>query len=201
MIKTHAVWVETNVDTSARRLHTTILEMDTTLGGNRYGVWHTEMSFNRFIQNNLQFCTLQHSHALLHLVPWLAWCILHLRHYVPQYINYLLKSEVAIMLPSQLCYTAVWINSYLKRTSAIKVATTKITDDFHHERKPSCTYHKIDTFCGEQRWMKYKGARGHWQVHKECIAYTAVWQKSPLGLKQCQAAKNQACSLAIIELH
>jgi len=32
----------------------------------------------------------------------------------------------------------------------------KIMDDFHYEWKPSCAYHKIDTFCGEQRWMGHK---------------------------------------------
>jgi len=39
----------------------------------------------------------------------------------------------------------------LKRTSAIKVATMKITGDFYYEWKPSRAYHKIDTFCGEKR--------------------------------------------------
>jgi len=34
----------------------------------------------------------------------------------------------------------------LKRTSAIKIATMKITDDFHYEWKPLRAYHKIDTF-------------------------------------------------------
>jgi len=39
----------------------------------------------------------------------------------------------------------------LKRTSAIKVATMKITDDFRYEWKPSHAYHKIGIFQGEQR--------------------------------------------------
>jgi len=30
-------------------------------------------------------------------------------------------------------YAAVWINNCLKRISAIKVATMKITDDFHYD--------------------------------------------------------------------
>jgi len=34
---------------------------------------------------------------------------------------------------------------------AIKIATTKIMDDFHYEWKPSHAYHKINTFHGEQR--------------------------------------------------
>jgi len=53
-------------------------------------------------------------------------------------------------------YAAVQINYCLKRTFAIKVATT---DDFHNKWKLSCAY-KIDTFHGEQRWMGSKG--GPW---------------------------------------
>ena len=37
---------------------------------------------------------------------------------------------------------------------------------------------------------------GHWLVHEECIACTAVCQKIHLGLKQCQAVKNQAGSIS-----
>jgi len=37
--------------------------------------------------------------------------------------------------------------------SAIKITTMKITDDFSWELKPSCVYHKIDTFCGEARMI------------------------------------------------
>jgi len=38
--------------------------------------------------------------------------------------------------------------------------------------------------------------------HEECIAYTAVWQKAPLGLKRCQTAKKiKPVALAIVELH
>jgi len=37
----------------------------------------------------------------------------------------------------------------LKRTSAIKVTTMKITDDFHFEWKPFRAYHEINTFCIE----------------------------------------------------
>jgi len=59
-----------------------------------------------------------------------------------------------LVLWSWLCstrYTAVQINYCLKRTSAIKVATMKITDDFCYELKPSHAYRKINTFHGEQR--------------------------------------------------
>jgi len=57
-------------------------------------------------------------------------------------------------------------------------------------------YHKIDTFCGELRWMVHKG--GHWYVHEKCIA---VWQKAPLGLKRCQTAKIiKPIALGIVKL-
>jgi len=51
---------------------------------------------------------------------------------------YQLSSEKKTLC-CQLCsthYIAVRINNCLKRTSAIKVATMKITDDFHYEWKP-----------------------------------------------------------------
>ena len=51
----------------------------------------------------------------------------------PSYINYHLKSEISLTLHCQLCST-----HYKSRTSAIKVASMKNTDDFHYERKPSC---------------------------------------------------------------
>jgi len=44
-----------------------------------------------------------------------------------------------------------------KKTSAIKVATMKIMDNFHYKWKPLSAYHKIDTFHGEQRHKE-----GHW---------------------------------------
>jgi len=50
------------------------------------------------------------------------------------------------------------INNCSKRTSVIKVATMKNTDDFHYKRKPSHADHKIDTSLsakmdGKQRRM------------------------------------------------
>jgi len=57
-------------------------------------------------------------------------------HYTSQL--YQLSSEKK-MLHCQLCstcYTAVWINKLFKRTSAIKVVTRKITDNFHCEWYP-----------------------------------------------------------------
>jgi len=63
------------------------------------------------------------------------------------------------------CYTAVQINNCLKRISAIKITTMKITNDFSYEWKPShaYAYHKIGTFHGEERWMGHKG--GDWWMH------------------------------------
>ena len=58
----------------------------------------------------------------------------------PSYINYRLKSEVSITLCCQLCstrYTVVRIKNCSKSTSAITIATTKNTDDFRYEGKPS----------------------------------------------------------------
>jgi len=48
-------------------------------------------------------------------------------------------------------YTAVQINNCLKISSAIKVAPIKIMDDFRYRLMPSCAYHKINIFHGEQR--------------------------------------------------
>jgi len=45
-----------------------------------------------------------------------------------------------------------------KRTSAIKVATMKIMDDFHYEWKPSLAYHKFDTFVvSKDEWDTKEG--------------------------------------------
>jgi len=87
-------------------------------------------------------------------------CHIKTRHCAPQL--YQLSSEKKTLcchLSSTHC-TAVQINNCLKRTFAIKVSTMKIMDSFHYEWKPSRAYHKIDTFCHEQRWMGHKG--GHW---------------------------------------
>jgi len=46
----------------------------------------------------------------------------------------------------------------LKRTPAIKVVTMKITDDFRYKRKPSHTYHNIDTFVvSKDEWETKEG--------------------------------------------
>jgi len=79
-----------------------------------------------------------------------AYCIETIAPRTPN--TYLLSEKK--MLCYQLCsthYAAIRINNHLKRTFVIKVATM---DNFHNKWH---TYHKIDTFCGEQRWMGHKG--------------------------------------------
>ena len=68
----------------------------------------------------------------------------------PSYINYCLKSELSITLCCWLCltrYTAVRIKNCIKNTSAIEVATVKITDDFCYEGKPSHATTKLTLFA------------------------------------------------------
>jgi len=71
------------------------------------------------------------------------------------YINYPLKGR------RQLCsthYRVVRINNCLKITSAIKVATMKITDNFCYKWKPSCAYHKINIFVvSKDEWDTKEG--------------------------------------------
>jgi len=57
------------------------------------------------------------------------------------------------------CYTEVQINNCLKRTSAIKVATMKIADNFHYEHVPKPTLFVVskdewDTKEGPGKSMK-----------------------------------------------
>ena len=68
--------------------------------------------------------------------------------------SYRLKSEVSITLRCRLCstrYTAVWIKSCLKSTSAIKIATMTNTDDFRNQvcykGKPSRVITKSTLFA------------------------------------------------------
>ena len=68
----------------------------------------------------------------------------------PNFINYHLKSEVSIALRCRLCsthYTAIRIKNCLKSTSAIKIATTKNTNDFRLEGRPSHATAKSTRFA------------------------------------------------------
>jgi len=67
-------------------------------------------------------------------------------------LTYLLSEKKTLRYQTH--YAAIQISNCLKRTFVNKVATT---DDFCNKWKPSCAYHKIDTFHGEQRWMGHKG--------------------------------------------
>jgi len=72
--------------------------------------------------------------------------------------------------PCSTHYAVVWISNCLKRTSVIKV-TTK--ENFYNKFKLSRTYHKINTFRGEQRWMGHKG--GHSKPMKNALhAYSGT---------------------------
>ena len=68
----------------------------------------------------------------------------------PSYINYRLKCKVSITLLCRLCsacYTAVQIKNSLKSNSAIKIATTKNTDNFCYKRKLSHATAKSTLFA------------------------------------------------------
>ena len=78
----------------------------------------------------------------------------------PSYINCHLKSEVSIMLCCWLCsthYTTVRTRNCLTSTSAIKIATMKITDDFcyakgsHHVLSPNRHFSLSAKMNGTQR--------------------------------------------------
>jgi len=116
----------------------------------------------------------------------------------PSYINY--RLERRCFVASYVCsthYTAVQITNCLKRTSAAKVVTMKITDDFHYEWKPSRAYH---TFHDEQRWM----------VHKEDTvksiknALYCMYSGMAKSTSQAEATSNskiiKLIALAIVEL-
>jgi len=60
----------------------------------------------------------------------------------------------------QLCsthYAAVQINNCIKRTSAIKVVTMKITDNFHFEWKPSYTTKSTLFMESKDEWDTNEG--------------------------------------------
>jgi len=105
------------------------------------------------------------------------------------------------MLHCQLCsthYVAVQINNCLKRTSAIKVATMKITDDFCYEWKPSHAYHKIETFRGAMNGAQRRGLVSPWRM---LCMYSGV----AIGTSQAEATSNsekiKPVAFTIVELH
>jgi len=47
------------------------------------------------------------------------------------------------------------LNQQLFKTIKVATMTISVTNESHH-----VPYHKINSFCGEQRWMGHK--EGHW---------------------------------------
>ena len=92
----------------------------------------------------------------MHTALQKKWC------HASQLSNYHLKSEVSIHFVVS-HYTALQIKNYLKSISAIKVATMKNTDNFHHnfhhEGKPSHTTAKSTPFTvSKDEWDTKEGA-------------------------------------------
>jgi len=97
----------------------------------------------------------------------------------PTYVFIVWKEDVS--LPAMFNPLCSSTNLQLfKRPFAIKVATMKITDDFCYKWKPSRAYHKIDTFCGEQRWMDTK----------EDIGKSMKYSSMAKGTSQTEATSN-----------
>jgi len=97
------------------------------------------------------------------------------------------------------CYTAVQIDNCLKRTSAIKVATMKITDDFCYEWKPSRAFHKINFLW----WAKMNGTQRRalvspWRMH--CI-YNSTAKSTFWAEAMSNSEIIKPVAFAIIELH
>jgi len=68
----------------------------------------------------------------------------------------------------------------------------KIMDDF---RKPSCAYHKIDTFRGEQRWMEGCG-----KSMKNALYVQQYGKRHLSGWSDVEQWKNKPVALGITEL-
>jgi len=106
------------------------------------------------------------------------------------------------MLCCQLCstrYKAVRINNCLKRTSAIKVATIKITDDFHYEWSHQMPTTKSTLFVvSKDEWDPKEGPGSPWRM--DCM-YSGVAIK---GTSQDEATSNsekiKPVVLVIVEL-
>jgi len=127
--------------------------------------------------------------------PWKP----HLRCCIPQYINYRLKSGVAITLHCQLCstrYQPVQIEKYLKSNCVIKVPSMKIF--FYEEEAITCN-HWINTFFCQQKWMEHKRRElvSPWRMH---CTYCGM----PKGTSQVEVTSNsekiKCIALATVEL-
>jgi len=74
----------------------------------------------------------------------------------PSYINYCLKRKHFVSALLLAMFNPLWIKNF-KRTSAIKVTTMKVMENFW---KPSHANHRIDNFCVKQKWR-----RSPWRMH------------------------------------
>jgi len=70
----------------------------------------------------------------------------------------------------------------------------KIMDDFCYEWKPSRAYHKIDTFCGEQRWMGHKGGQAKGTSQAEVMANSEKIKPVALSYASLKASGRQFVS-------
>ena len=115
----------------------------------------------------------------------------------PSYINYRLKSEVSITLRCLLCltrYTAVRIKNCSKSTSAIKIATTKNTDNFCYEGKPSRATTKSTLFAvSKEEWDTKEDTSKSMKNALYTLWYAKRHQSGRSDVKQ---RKNQAGSLS-----
>ena len=106
----------------------------------------------------------------------------------PSYINYRLKSEVSITLCCLQCsthYTAVRIKNCSKNTSAIKIATTKKTDDFHYKGKPSHATTKSTLFAvSKDEWDTKEDTGKSMKNALYILRYAKRHQSGQSGVKQ-----------------
>ena len=116
-------------------------------------------------------------------------CTPHLNGAVrPSYINYRLKSEVSITLRCLLCSTrctAVRIKNCSKSSSAIKIATTKNTDNFRYKGKPSRATTKSPLFAVSKDEWDTKEDTGKSMKNALCVLrYTKRHQSDRSDVEQ-----------------
>jgi len=112
-------------------------------------------------------------------------------HRVPRL--YQLSSEKKT-LHCWLCSTTLYINNHLKRTSAIKVATRKITNNFHYEWKPYMLIKKSTLFTvSKDEWNTKEGTG---KSMKNALYVQWYGKKRFSYWSDIKQQKNQACSLS-----
>jgi len=111
----------------------------------------------------------------------------------------IVKKDTSLPVMFNPLYSSTNLND-LKRTSAIKVATIKIMDNFHYKWKPSHAYHKIDTFAVSKDEWDTKGAlMSPWRTHR---MYSGVAKRylSGWGDVEKQKKKIKLIAVTIVEL-